>query len=103
MSNHVPVKYNKKQMNVHWMNALVHIHDFNCGCDSPLECTILTITEQEKHLRFNNNQLKHLKKCLTGDTAATQEEEEGFGDGDLEELFSTDFGEKDDTTDTATG
>lgn len=103
MSSYVPVKYTKKQMKVQWMNALVHIHDFNCGCDSPLECTLLTITEQEKNLRFTEKQIQHLKKCLTGDTADTLKEEEGFGEGDLEELFSTDFGEKDATDTAATG
>lgn len=77
------------------MNAIVHLHDFNCGCNDPLECTILTIVQQEKNLRFTDQEKQQLQKCLTGTTEETTVADDAFGDAgfDLENLFTDDFGD----------
>lgn len=95
MSRLIPPKYNSKEKQIQFINSIVHNHDFLCGCQSPLECTILLIHNQEKHLRFTKEEKQKLQQWLG--TTTKEEEEEDFGDGVLESLFSTDFGEKEDT------
>lgn len=95
MSRQIPPKYNKKQQQLQWINGLVHYHDSLCGCDGPLEHTILAITKQEKNLRFTDEEKKQLKKCIfTEDT----QEEDVIGEDDLDALFAIDTGDEKDTT-----
>ncbi len=99
MSDYVPVNPTSKQQKINWMNTIVHVHDLQCNCDSPLEHTILHITNQEPNLRFSEKQKKNLKRCLfTEDTIV--KEEEPFGEGELEALFALEDGGDIDTTDT---
>lgn len=88
MSFSKPLPYNKKQQKLNFVNLIVSAHDLCCGCNDPLKCSVETIYEQEPSIK---------QKCLTTTTGATQdgEEEDGFGDGDLEALFAEDFGEDD--------
>jgi len=98
MNRKCPPKYNTKQLQLQHVNALVHLHDLTCSCNSPLECTILTINNQEKNLKFTKEEQKQLQKWFTTtEKDTTTPEEEGFGDGDLERLFDEDFGEEDAT------
>lgn len=97
MSRQCPTKYNNKQLQLQHVNTLVSIHDLNCGCNSPLECTILTIYNQEKDLKFTEEEKKKLQTWFTTTEKDTTPEEEGFGDGDLERLFEEDFGDGADT------
>ena len=86
-----------KQNKLKWMNQLCHTHDMLCDCPNPLEHTILLICEQERDLKFNPNEKDLIKQCLTtADTAtvATDQDNDGFGEGDLEDLFKEDFGEE---------
>lgn len=100
MSRYQPTKQNCKQSNINWINTLVHVHDLQCNCDSPLEHTTLQIFNQEKNLRFTTTEISTIQKCLTTGEEDTPEEE-NFGPGDLEALFADDFGEGE--KDTATG
>lgn len=90
MSFSKPVPYNKKQQKLNFVNLIVSAHDLCCGCTDPLKCSVDTICEQEPTIK---------QKCLTTTTGAIQhgeeEEEDGFGDGDLEALFAEDFGDDD--------
>ena len=97
MSRQCPPKYNSKQLQLQYVNTLVNIHDLNCGCDSPLECTVLTIYNQEKDLKFTKQEKQQLRKWLTTTEENTTQEEDAIGDGDLERLFADDFGEEKDT------
>lgn len=103
MNRVVPVKYNQKEKCIHWVNGIVHIHDYNCGCRDPLECSILQIFKQEKHLRFSAEEKKFIKQCLGEDTTVTTQEEDVLGDDVLESLFTTDFGEENDTKENVAG
>lgn len=79
------------------MNMLVHCHDIMCECPSPLEHTAALIFEQEPELRFNTPEKDLIKKCLTTgtDIADAAGDPDGFGEGDLEDLFKENFGEDD--------
>lgn len=100
MSRYVPVKYNQKTLQLQWINGLVHLHDLHCGCNDPLEHTIIGITNQEKNLRFTDKEKQQLKKCLFGEENTTKEEE--IGDEDLAALFTEDYGDQN-TEEDATG
>lgn len=104
MSRYQPQKYNKKQLQLQWINGLVHLHDLTCSCDGPLEHTVLEIFNQEKNLRFTKEEKNKIQQCLstTGEENITHEDDV-LGEGDLEELFSTDFGEEKDTAKDDTG
>ncbi len=93
MSRHIPPKCNKKEQQLQMINGAVHMHDMGCGCDSPLEHLTLSIFNQEKNLRFTDEEKKFLRKCL-GSTEETTIAEDHFGEGDLEDLFAEDFGEE---------
>mgnify|MGYP002699997134 CR=1 FL=1 len=102
MSRYVKPTENTKQQQIKFVNAVVHLHDMQCDCNSPLEHSVDIIFTQEKNLRFNAQEKQKIRKCLT-----TQEDgdlEEGvdaLGEGVLEALFEQDFGEEENPT--ATG
>lgn len=100
MSRHIPPKYTKKEQQLQWINGLVHYHDIYCGCDGPLEHTIIGITKQEKNLRFTDEEKKYLKKCIFTEDG---QEEDVIGEEDLDALFAIDTGEEKDTTATDIG
>ncbi|AXQ65793.1 MAG: hypothetical protein [Anelloviridae sp.] len=95
-SRFIKTTANIRQQKLKWMNQLCHTHDMLCDCPSALEHTISLIFEQEPALKFKPQERDLIKKCLTGittDTANTDQDNDGFGEGDLEELFKEDFGE----------
>ncbi len=99
MNRQQKVKYSAKEQKINFVNGIVHLHDLTCGCDGPLEHTILNIVDQEKNLRFTPEEKTKIQKWLTDTTdAATTTQEDDYGDVNLEDLFTEDFGEKDDTT-----
>lgn len=105
MSKFLPTKPNTRYQKIQWMNTLVHVHDLQCECDKPLEHTAYTIFTEEKNLRFSPEEKKAFETCLTTPGEPTKEEDDPFGDGELEALFAedpTDTGKDKDTTDTAT-
>lgn len=76
---------------------ITHTHDIFCDCYDPITHTAALIFEQEPDLKFSPPEKDIIKKCLTGDdtTAATKEENpDGIGEGDLDALFTEDFGEE---------
>lgn len=91
-----PTKWTPKQQKREWLNFIVHVHDYHCNCNKPLEHTVYNIFEQEKELRFNPQTTSLIKKCLStdgedhGDVGTT---EDALDAGTLEDLFAEDFGE----------
>lgn len=77
------------------MNLIYHCHDAFCDCDNGLTHTILQLFEQENHHNFTAPEKDFIKSCLSGDapTIMAGDHEEGFTEGDLEELFKEDVGE----------
>lgn len=96
-----PTKSTLKQTKLKWMNLLHHCHDAFCDCDHGITHTILHIFEQENHHNFTAPEKDFIKSCLSGEktTITAGDHEEGFTEGDLEELFKEDVGE--DATDVA--
>ncbi|AXQ66510.1 MAG: hypothetical protein [Anelloviridae sp.] len=86
-----------RQKKLQWINMLVHCHDIMCDCPTPLEHTTALIFEQEPELRFKPPEKDLIKKCLTTttDTEDAAGDPDGFGEGDLEDLFKENFGEDD--------
>ncbi|AAL11041.1 ORF2 [Torque teno mini virus 8] len=95
-TRYIPTKDSHRQKNLKWLNFVTHAHDIFCDCDSPLQHTVANILIQEPNIKFNTQEKDLLKKCL-GETTTTEGagDPEGFGDGDLERLFTEDFGEED--------
>lgn len=100
MSRQIPPKYNSKEKQLQFVNALVHIHDFSCGCDGPLEHIVTSIFKQEKNLKFTTEEKQLIQKCLSGTVEAGGSVLDEFGDDELAALFTQeDGGEKDTTED----
>lgn len=82
----------KRELSLQWLNGLVHIHDFICKCNKPLEHTLDTIITEEPNLRLPETTKEKLKKCLGGTKEDTPGEDDvGVGEGDLDALFAEDF------------
>lgn len=98
MPKYEPVNPTSRYQKTQWMNTLVHVHDLQCSCDEPLEHTVHVIATQEPNLKFNKESLKPIKKWLTDTEDGTPEEEEPFGNGELEALFAQEDGGDENTT-----
>jgi len=87
--------YTPKELQLQWINNIVHTHDLLCKCDKPLEHTIYGIVKQEPNLRLNQETKKLLEKCLTSTESGglAEDDIDGLGEGDLEALFAEDTGE----------
>lgn len=96
-----PTKSTLRQSKLKWMNLLHHCHDAFCDCENGITHTILHIFEQENNHNFTPPEKDFIKSCLSGEgtTIMAGDHEEGFTEGDLEELFKEDVGE--DATDAA--
>lgn len=96
-----PTKSTIRQTKLKWMNMLHHVHDSYCDCESAITHTILHIFDQENNHNFTTQEKDFIKSCLSGEptTITAGDHEEGFTEGDLEELFKEDAG--DDAADTA--
>lgn len=82
------------------MNMIAHVHDNVCDCYDPITHTAALIFEEEPDLKFLPAEKDIIKTCLTGETtatAATDQELDVIGEGDLEDLFREDFGDEKDT------
>lgn len=87
--------YSPKELQLQWINNIVHTHDLLCKCSKPLEHTIHGIIKQEPNLRLEKETKKLLQKCLTGTENGGPVEDalDGLGEGELEALFAEDTGE----------
>lgn len=92
----IPTNYKPKELQLQWINNIVHTHDLICKCDNPLEHTIYGIIKQEPNLRLNKETKDLLQKCLTTENGGDRAEDDfdGLGAGDLEALFAEDTGEE---------
>lgn len=95
MSNHFkPTFYNDTAKEKQYLNCLVNCHDLWCGCDEPLKHTASTIFKFCGPTDFNEEDKQNILKCLGNGTTTTtaadggDQEDGGFGPGDLEKLFS---------------
>lgn len=90
MSDYVPPRYTKKQLNLQTVNCYVGIHDLNCNCKEPLKHIIQQITSQEPSL-------KPWLATTTEDIGNQDGERDidGFAPGELERLFAEGEDEKD--------
>lgn len=88
--------YNKNELRLQLVNGFVHMHDLICKCSRPLEHCLISIIEQEEHLRFNKQEKEKIQKCLGTTEDPTAGAADDFIDaGDLDTLFAEDFGEED--------
>lgn len=87
--------YSPKEIQLQWINNIVHTHDLLCKCTKPLEHTIYGILKQEPNLRFDKETKKLFERCLTTTENGGHEEDalDGLGEGDLEALFAEDTGD----------
>lgn len=95
MSYQKPCKYSKKQLDLQQVNTHVHIHDLNCGCDTPLQHIIIQILQQEPDLKKDEKFKQQLQQCLTtGEDGTTPTGGiDDFGEGELERLFAENIGD----------
>lgn len=89
-----PTKLTEKQQILQNVNLFVGIHDLSCKCNNPLKCIVLQIYNQEKGLKFTNQEIQ---QWLTTTDAGekTTGQEETFDGEDLDALFADDAGTSD--------
>lgn len=86
----------KKELQLQWVNGIVHMHDMICKCNDPLEHAVDAIFDQEKHLRLTQSTQEKIKRCLTGGAEDTQGgADANIEEGDLTALFAEPFTEED--------
>lgn len=91
-----PLTIGQRHKNLNWTNCICALHDLQCQCDNPLEHTIENIVKQEPNLKFNKELSVKIQKCLTTGDDGPVDAVDGFGDGELEQLFAEDdFGDAD--------
>lgn len=90
MSDFINPRYGKNAMKNQLLNTIVGNHDLVCSCESPLKHITNIIFEKAPPSNFTEEEKKKIKKCLgeepTTDLIAT--EDDGFGPGDLDQLFA---------------
>lgn len=89
-------------MEIQLANSFMHNHDLGCGCRDPLLHTLVLLLENKIDSTITQETKDKIKCLLTEDTGfnltATDggdQEEDGFKEGDLEELFKEDFDDGD--------
>lgn len=95
-----PAKCSPRQTTLKWMNMLCAVHDTFCECPNPVEHTTILLHQQEPHQNFTPIEKDIIKKCLGGEATATENTDQDgdvLGEGDLDALFATDFGDQEDT------
>lgn len=76
------------------------VHDNFCECPHPVEHTTVLLFQQEPQQNLSPIEKDIIKKCLGGEATATENTDpdgDVLGDGDLDALFATDFGNLEDT------
>lgn len=83
MSDYIPPKYSKRQLDLQNVNTYVNVHDCSCRCKSPLKHIIQQILHQEPTL-------KPWLATTIADAGNHDGEKDidGFGPGELEALFA---------------
>lgn len=81
--------YGPHALDNQWVNNIFQSHALYCGCNDPI-LHLFDILNKQGKARKPIKDLQNIKCLLTGETTTTEEEEEPFGDGDLEKLFSED-------------
>lgn len=80
-----------------WINILHATHDQYCSCTNTIGHLLQAINQQTSPTHLSQKEIEKIKCHLTGETTTGTEEDDetGFGPGDLEKLFSedTDVGE----------
>lgn len=87
--------YNIKQLETHWVNNVFHSHDLWCHCEDTIT-HFMSIINKQNNAPKPLEDIKNIKCLITGIPTTkdpTTEEEEPFGDGELEKLFAEDAGE----------
>lgn len=82
MSDYVPAKLTKKQLNLQNVNTYVNVHDISCRCGEPLKHIINQILQQEPTLK------PWLATTVDHGDPATEKDIDGFEPGELERLFA---------------
>ncbi len=89
-----PTKYTLKQQQNQTTNLLCGIHDIYCFCQHPVKHILLSWAEKGEKIPVTKAEKEKVLQCLS----TTEEDivpEDGFEDGDLEELFAEPLGEDD--------
>lgn len=82
MSDYVPAKLTKKQLNLQNVNTYVNVHDITCCCGQPLKHIITQIVEQEPTIK------PWLATIADTGNQDGEKDIDGFEAGELERLFA---------------
>ena len=91
-----PPVYDVRGRETQWINNTIQAHDIFCGCNEPGNHLLLALAERSAQQNISKDTLQTATKCLsggdhTGEEPTGQDEEDGgFGIGDLEKLFAED-------------
>lgn len=87
MSSRSPNRYQLLQ----WINLCVGVHDLICTCSTPTKHLLKELTNKKEEYYVTKKEKEDIEKCLiiTEEEKDTTEED-GFGPGDLDTLFSED-------------
>lgn len=77
--------YYGKALENQWMNTVFQTHDLCCGCKDTI-LHLLTILNRNGKAPKPEKDIKNIKCLITGE-GKEDSEEDGFGPGELEELF----------------
>lgn len=82
MSDYVPPRFTKKQLNLQNVNTYVNVHTLTCDCQQPLQHIIKQIVQQEPSIK------PWLATIVDTGDPATEKDIDGFEPGELERLFA---------------
>lgn len=90
MSTFTKPKYTENGMKNQFLNCIVGLHDLTCCCESPLTHAVNIIFEKAAPTNFTEKEKLQIKKCLGEEDTKTMAttEDDGFGPGDLDQLFA---------------
>lgn len=92
-----------RKQEIGWMNLVFTSHDMFCDCDDP-QLHLLFLINRDSEVRKPLSDVKNIKCLLTGKgatPAATEEDDPGFLEGELEKLFEENTQENGTTEDDA--
>lgn len=81
--------FSLRQLELHWQNNCWNTHDLFCHCDQPWLHMMILINKGGKAPK-PESEIKNILCLLTGEgasTTATEEDDPGFLNGELEKLF----------------
>lgn len=86
MSSRKPSRYQLLQ----WINLTCGAHDMICDCPEPTKHLLLELTKKQEIYTVTKKEKQQIEKCLTTIEDPTEEDDGGFGPGDLDALFGVD-------------